>query len=46
MYNPVNASIQEELDTITDAGLYKKERIIVSQQAAEIKTRYRQRAGS
>ena len=38
MYNPVNASIQEELDTITDAGLYKKERIIVSQQAAEIKT--------
>ncbi len=38
MYNPVNASIQEELDTITEAGLYKKERIIVSQQAAEIKT--------
>jgi len=38
MYNPVNASIQEELDAITEAGLYKKERIIVSQQAAEIKT--------
>jgi len=38
MYNPVNASIQEELDTIQDAGLYKKERIIVSHQAAEIKT--------
>jgi len=38
MYNPVNTSIQEELNTIQDAGLYKKERIIVSQQAAEIKT--------
>ncbi len=38
MYNPVDAALQEELDTIKDAGLYKKERIIVSQQAAEIKT--------
>ncbi len=38
MYNPVDAAIQEELDSIKDAGLYKKERIIVSQQAAEIKT--------
>lgn len=38
MYNPIGAAIQEELDTIRDAGLYKKERIIVSQQAAEIKT--------
>lgn len=38
MYNPVDTALQEELDTIKDAGLYKKERIIVSQQAAEIKT--------
>ena len=38
MYNPINSSLQEELDAITEAGLYKKERIIVSQQAAEIKT--------
>ena len=38
MYNPVDAAIQEELDTIKDAGLFKKERIIVSHQAAEIKT--------
>ena len=38
MYNPVDAAIQEELDTIRDAGLFKKERIIVSHQAAEIKT--------
>ncbi len=38
MHNTVDTAIQEELDTIRDAGLYKKERIIVSQQAAEIKT--------
>ncbi len=38
MYNPIGTALQEELDTIKDAGLYKKERIIVSQQAAEIKT--------
>ena len=38
MHNTVDTAIQEELDSIRDAGLYKKERIIVSQQAAEIKT--------
>jgi len=38
MYNPIGNAIQEELDEITDAGLFKKERIIVTQQAAEIKT--------
>ncbi len=38
MHNPVDTAIQEELESIKDAGLYKKERIIVSHQAAEIKT--------
>jgi len=38
MYNPIGNAIQEELDTIKDAGLFKKERVIVTQQAAEIKT--------
>jgi len=38
MYNPIGNAIQEELDEITDAGLFKKERIIITQQAAEIKT--------
>jgi len=36
MHNPVDTAIQEELESIKDAGLYKKERIIVSHQAAEI----------
>jgi len=38
MHNQVDTAIQEELESIKDAGLYKKERIIVSHQAAEIKT--------
>ncbi len=38
MHSTVDTAIQQELDSIKDAGLYKKERIIVSQQAAEIKT--------
>lgn len=38
MYDNVRAALQAELQEIRDAGLYKKERIIVTPQAAEIRT--------
>ncbi len=39
MNNKVNQDIQQELDTIEEAGLYKKERIITGPQSAEINTK-------
>ncbi len=38
MFSNVEASIVQELDEIKEAGLYKKERIIISPQGAHIKT--------
>ena len=38
MFETVGSSIQEELDQIKEAGLYKEERIITSAQSAAIKT--------
>ncbi len=38
MFDKVKPVLQKELNEIKDAGLYKDERIIVSPQAAEIKT--------
>lgn len=38
MYAHVKDELQKELKELEDAGLYKRERIIVSPQAAEIKT--------
>lgn len=37
MFNQVEPAIQEELQDIKDAGLYKEERIIVTPQGADIK---------
>ncbi|MCX2678938.1 glycine C-acetyltransferase [Galbibacter sp. EGI 63066] len=37
MYGKIKDHLQQELQDIKDAGLYKKERIITSQQGAEIK---------
>jgi glycine C-acetyltransferase len=39
MFNDTRASIQEELEEIKEAGLYKEERIIVTPQAADIRTK-------
>lgn len=39
MYAHVKDELQKELKELEDAGLYKRERIIVSPQAAEIKTK-------
>jgi glycine C-acetyltransferase len=36
MYGSVKEALQQELDNIKEAGLYKSERIIVSPQAANI----------
>ncbi|MDI9308858.1 MAG: glycine C-acetyltransferase [Limnohabitans sp.] len=36
MYGKIKQHLQQELDTITENGLYKKERIITSPQGAEI----------
>ncbi|ELR69746.1 2-amino-3-ketobutyrate coenzyme A ligase [Fulvivirga imtechensis AK7] len=38
MYNTLKKKLQEELDSIKEAGLYKKERVITTPQGAEIKT--------
>ena len=38
MYKTLKPILEKELQTIRDAGLYKKERIIVTPQGAEIKT--------
>lgn len=38
MYKNVKPAIQEELDSIKEAGLFKEERVIITPQAAEIKT--------
>ena len=38
MYNKLQPVLQKELDTIREAGLFKKERIIVTPQGADIKT--------
>lgn len=38
MFKTVEPALQEELDEIRQSGLYKEERIIVSPQAAQIKT--------
>ena len=38
MFSNIEASIVQELDEIKEAGLYKKERIIISPQGAHIKT--------
>lgn len=38
MYGSVQQQLQEELNAIKDAGLYKKERIITTPQSAEIAT--------
>lgn len=38
MYKNIQPEIQKELDEIREAGLYKEERIIITPQAAEIKT--------
>jgi glycine C-acetyltransferase len=38
MYKNVQPSLQQEIQEIKDAGLYKSERIIVTPQGAEIKT--------
>ncbi|HEX2616269.1 MAG TPA: aminotransferase class I/II-fold pyridoxal phosphate-dependent enzyme, partial [Flavobacteriales bacterium] len=36
MYGPIKQHLQQELDTIREAGLFKRERIITSEQGAEI----------
>ncbi|UII33313.1 glycine C-acetyltransferase [Fulvivirga ulvae] len=38
MYNTLKKKLQDELDSIREAGLYKKERIITTPQGAVIKT--------
>jgi len=38
MYGKIKDELQQELDTIKEAGLYKKERIIVTPQSAKIAT--------
>ena len=38
MYNKLQPVLQKEIDSIREAGLYKKERIITTPQGAEIKT--------
>ena len=38
MFNDVRSSLQEEIKEIKEAGLYKEERIIITPQAADIKT--------
>ncbi|MGH1339455.1 MAG: glycine C-acetyltransferase [Aureispira sp.] len=38
MFNDIRSSLQEEIKEIKEAGLYKEERIIVTPQAADIKT--------
>ncbi|MEL6863656.1 MAG: glycine C-acetyltransferase [Bacteroidota bacterium] len=38
MFNTVEPRLQEELQSIQDAGLYKEERIIITPQSAEIRT--------
>ncbi|MBS1489448.1 MAG: glycine C-acetyltransferase [Bacteroidetes bacterium] len=38
MYQKLKPVLQKELDTIREAGLFKKERIIITPQAADIKT--------
>ena len=38
MFKNVSASIQQELDDLKNAGLYKQERIITTPQSASIKT--------
>ncbi len=38
MFNDIRSSLQEEIKEIREAGLYKEERIIVTPQAADIKT--------
>lgn len=38
MYSNIQAQLQEELKSIEEAGLFKKERIITTPQSAEIKT--------
>ena len=37
MYGKIKAHLQQELESIKEAGLYKKERIITSPQGAVIK---------
>ena len=39
MFNNVAPSLQSELDEIREAGLFKKERIIISPQSAHIQTK-------
>lgn len=38
MYDSIKSALQEELNAIRDAGLYKEERIITTPQSAEIET--------
>ncbi len=38
MYGKIQQELQQELDAITEAGLYKKERVITTPQAAQIAT--------
>lgn len=38
MYNTLKEKLQNELDSIKEAGLYKKERVITTPQGAEIRT--------
>ncbi|GAB1445532.1 MAG: glycine C-acetyltransferase [Cyclobacteriaceae bacterium] len=38
MYKTLQPALQKELESIKEAGLYKKERIIITPQGAEIKT--------
>lgn len=39
MFNAIRSSLQEEIKEIKEAGLYKEERIIITPQAADIKTK-------
>ena len=39
MYNTLKPALEKELNSIREAGLYKKERVIISPQAADIKIR-------
>ena len=38
MYKKLQPVLQKELESIREAGLYKKERIIITPQGADIKT--------
>ena len=40
MYNEFQAHLQSEIDSIIEAGLYKKERVITSPQNAAIQVDY------